>query len=68
MVTLLGFFFILGNVGLLEVFMPDLVGPVRRITTGYMAGDIKANANRTGFTMALLQFRIRSLDVSSLEL
>ena len=29
MVTLLGFFFILGNVGLLIIFMPDLVGPVR---------------------------------------
>ncbi|TKA63356.1 hypothetical protein B0A49_04970, partial [Cryomyces minteri] len=28
MVTLLGFFFILGNVALLEVVMPDLVGPV----------------------------------------
>ena len=27
MVTLLGFFFILGNVVLLSVFMPDLVGP-----------------------------------------
>ncbi|KAF4917527.1 putative CDP-alcohol phosphatidyltransferase class-I family protein [Colletotrichum viniferum] len=27
MVTLLGFFFILGNIGLLVVFMPDLVGP-----------------------------------------
>lgn len=29
MVTLIGFFFILGNIGLLVVFMPDLVGPVR---------------------------------------
>lgn len=29
MVTLLGFFFILGNVGLLVIFMPDLIGPVR---------------------------------------
>lgn len=27
MVTLLGFFFILGNIGLLVIFMPDLVGP-----------------------------------------
>lgn len=32
MVTLLGFFFIIGNVMLIEVYMPDLVGPVR-ITT-----------------------------------
>jgi hypothetical protein len=29
MITLLGFFFILGNVALLEVYIPDLVGPVR---------------------------------------
>ena len=28
MVTLLGFFCILANVALLEIFMPDLVGPV----------------------------------------
>ncbi|GAO13659.1 hypothetical protein UVI_02017650 [Ustilaginoidea virens] len=27
MVTLLGFFFILGNIGLLVIYMPDLVGP-----------------------------------------
>lgn len=29
MVTLLGFLFVLANVGLLVVFMPDLIGPVR---------------------------------------
>lgn len=28
LVTLLGFFFILGNIVLLEVYIPDLVGPV----------------------------------------
>ena len=28
LVTLIGFFFILGNVALLEVYVPDLVGPV----------------------------------------
>ena len=28
LVTLLGFFFILGNVALLELYVPDLVGPV----------------------------------------
>jgi ethanolaminephosphotransferase len=28
MVTLLGFLFIVGNVMLIEVYMPDLVGPV----------------------------------------
>jgi len=31
MVTLLGFFFIIGNVLLIEIYMPDLVGPVRII-------------------------------------
>ncbi|GAA5231186.1 hypothetical protein GCM10025794_37080 [Massilia kyonggiensis] len=29
MVTLLGFLFIVGNVMLIEVLMPDLIGPVR---------------------------------------
>jgi hypothetical protein len=29
MVTLLGFFFILFNVGLMVIYVPDLVGPVR---------------------------------------
>lgn len=28
LVTLLGFCFILGNVALLEIYVPDLVGPV----------------------------------------
>jgi ethanolaminephosphotransferase len=31
MVTLLGFFFILTNVACLELFMPDLVGPVSKL-------------------------------------
>lgn len=30
MVTLIGFFFVLANIGLLVIFMPDLVGPVGR--------------------------------------
>jgi hypothetical protein len=29
MVTLIGFLFILGNIALMEVVVPDLVGPVR---------------------------------------
>lgn len=29
MVTLVGFFFILANVALMIIYMPDLVGPVR---------------------------------------
>jgi ethanolaminephosphotransferase len=28
LVTLLGFFFILGNIAILEIYVPDLVGPV----------------------------------------
>lgn len=31
MVTLLGFFFILADIILLEIFIPDLVGPVLRM-------------------------------------
>lgn len=31
MVTLIGFFFIIGNVALLELYIPDLVGPVRSL-------------------------------------
>lgn len=33
MVTLLGFFFILGNIGLLVIVMPDLIGPVCTMTS-----------------------------------
>jgi hypothetical protein len=34
MVTLLGFFFILANVIILEIYIPDLVGPVRSFPAG----------------------------------
>jgi len=40
LVTLLGFFFILGNVALLEVYVPDLVGPVSRGPWSNMYGNI----------------------------
>jgi hypothetical protein len=40
MVTLLGFFFILGNVGLLVIYMPDLVGPVRMTPLATMSYQI----------------------------
>jgi ethanolaminephosphotransferase len=33
MVTLLGFFAILGNVALLQIYVPDLIGPVRSLQT-----------------------------------
>jgi len=45
MVTLLGFFFIIVNVGLLEIYIPDLVGPVgspqARASVLVMSGDAK---------------------------
>ena len=35
MVTLIGFMFILGNVALMELTVPDLVGPVNISTPSY---------------------------------
>jgi len=35
MVTLLGFMWIVGNVFLIEIFMPDLEGPVRALNVFY---------------------------------
>ena len=32
MVTLIGFFFIISNVALLEIYMPDLIGPVSTLS------------------------------------
>ncbi|EFY85161.1 sn-1,2-diacylglycerol cholinephosphotransferase [Metarhizium acridum CQMa 102] len=46
MVTLLGFFFILGNIGLLVIFMPDLVGPTMDNVDG-------KQARRTGTSSGL---------------
>lgn len=37
MVTLIGFFFVLGNIILLELFDPDLVGTVRWSVEGERA-------------------------------
>ena len=62
MVTLLGFFFILGNVLLLVIFMPDLVGPVwtfLRTSTGRDEYGFQAMLKswtrvRVGCTIALL--------------
>jgi hypothetical protein len=62
LVTLLGFFFILGNIVVLEVYVPDLVGPVCR------SRDMPASRSRrltcdTGAVMGILQFCHRALDV-----
>jgi len=40
MVTLLGFGFILTNVIFLEIFMPDLVGPVRKFCENGHGGEL----------------------------
>lgn len=42
MVTLLGFMWIVGNVFLIEIFMPDLEGPVRSPIIHYSLHLLKA--------------------------
>jgi hypothetical protein len=62
LVTLLGFFFILGNVILLEIYIPDLVGPVSR----RLLDDTMNHRKLTWFTgtlMGLLQLRGGHVDV-----
>lgn len=63
MVTLIGFFFILGNVLLLEIFMPDMVGPVRQLAYTYLRGKEDCGLQeilkpgiraRVGYTIASL--------------
>lgn len=61
LVTLLGFFFILGNVALLEVYVPDLVGPVS--PPSIMLGRDSKLTNKTGAIMGILQFCVRYVDV-----
>jgi len=64
LVTLLGFFFILGNVILLELYIPDLVGPVSR------RGDTHNTQELTiivGTIMGILQLRIRHVDVRAVS-
>jgi hypothetical protein len=63
LVTLLGFFFILGNVILLELYIPDLVGPVscRRIAN---TAENETLITSTGTIMGLLQLRVWHVDVS----
>lgn len=45
MVTLLGFFFILANIILLVIYMPDLVGPVSCLICADLSQPHEANAN-----------------------
>ena len=44
MVTLIGFFFIIGNVALLEIYMPDLIGPVSGLLSFRLHGAFGLNA------------------------
>lgn len=59
--TLLGFFFILGNVVLLEIYIPDLVGPVSRDYKGD-ARSVETH-NRAGAVMGVLQLCVWHVDV-----
>jgi hypothetical protein len=63
MVTLLGFFFILSNVICLEIWMPDLVGPVRtslQITRKSLNTDL---LRFSGTFLVILQLCVWSMDV-----
>lgn len=66
MVTLLGFFFILGNVGLLVLYDPELIGNVcqwlRRLRMAAGGGCCRLQYI-TGTIMAFLQLRGWYLDV-----
>jgi hypothetical protein len=46
LVTLLGFFFILGNIILLEVYIPDLVGPVSSARTTFGGRRLTSDCTR----------------------
>jgi len=59
MVTLLGFICVLINVLLLQIYIPDLVGPVRR----YLA-DQHSKLRNSGTILGILQFRFWLVDVS----
>lgn len=52
MVTLIGFFFILGNVGLLQIFDPDLTGEV--IELKYWESRVSADGQIVGTEVAVL--------------
>lgn len=64
MVTLLGFMWIVANVLLIVVFMPDLLGPVSTKKYGRMA-FWTINTNKfSGPMVVVLQFRSWHVDVS----
>ena len=63
MVTLLGFMFIVANVFLIEIFMPDMVGPVSAHYSHYEPAVTEALYIGSG--VAILQLRVGRLDVST---
>lgn len=62
LVTLLGFMFILGNVALLEVYVPDLVGPVSNRPLILKTTMANCTLN-VGSVMGVLQLRLWIVDV-----
>ena len=55
MVTLLGFLFIIANVALLEIFIPDLVGPVRNsVSSGLDGPSLEMLRHTLGSVLAVL--------------
>lgn len=54
MVTLLGFFFILFNVGLMVIYVPDLVGPVRHRHASRARLTMLTEEHRIGTVMDIL--------------
>lgn len=61
MVTLLGFMFIVGNVMLIEVYMPDLIGPVRLFVR--ILSFLVLRRFLEGTFLVILQFRFWHVDV-----
>lgn len=64
LVTLLGFFFILGNIVLLEVYIPDLVGPVSSASNTFGSRGLTGDC-MIGTVMGILQLCIWHVDVGS---
>lgn len=54
MVTLLGFFFILANIAVLAIAMPDLIGPVRLGVPAALRNYADVSRAHPGSTIVLL--------------
>ena len=52
MVTLLGFCFVLADILILEIYVPDLVGPVRNTLSKKCRGALTHCRHRHGYTSA----------------